>query len=230
MKIHLCFVLIILFACENKSKDTIKKQTKQQTTQKISPKINSPYHQETLKLEPNNVLDFLTWYDTQNKHYQYQINTNLGSFSILLYKETPLHRANFAYLVEKKYFETTYFHRVVKNFVVQAGNSDQSKTSQARANIGKYLLPPEFFNDLKHQFGTISAAREWENNPEKLSDPFEFFIVTAAKGASHLNNEHTVFGKVTQGFDTLKMINNQATDKTEFPIIDIKILSIDILD
>ena len=217
--------------CEDKIKDEkisieVNKNKPTKTTNKHDAKNNS----NEIILNQENVVEFLTQYGEHNQHYKYRISTNLGAFEIQLSNNTPLHRANFAYLVSKSYFNTTYFHRVVKDFIIQGGNSDNIKTSQARASIGKYLLPAEFISAEKHKYGSLSAAREWEDNPDKLSDPFEFFVVTNPKGATHLDQEHTVFGKVTKGFDTLKTINNQETDNKEFPNNDIKILSVETLD
>ena len=57
-------------------------------------------------------------------------------------------------------------------------------------------MQPEFRNHRKHKYGALAAARQWENNPNKLSSPFEFYIVHKRSGAHHLDNEHTVFGEV----------------------------------
>ena len=52
-----------------------------------------------------------------------------------------------------------------------------------------------------HKYGSLAAAREWDNNPNKLSNPFEFYVVQNKKGAPHLDNQHTVFGEVFEGFE-----------------------------
>ena len=228
MKFHtiLLFLTIsILFSCENKSKDTTEKN-REQKNDSVNIKNSAPkpkYDLETIVLTDENVVDFLTWYGERNPENKVLIETEYGNIEIELSDKTPLHRANFIYLVKKKYFNTTYFHRVVKNFIIQGGSSDESITKKDRKNIGKYLIPPEFNNTLKHHYGALAAARLWEENPEKLSNPYEFYFVQNKNGAYHLNNEHTVFGKITKGFEVMDEIASQETDKKEFPLLNIKI-------
>lgn len=229
MKFHISFLLALLFfQCDTKTKDKTNIQNPSKKNKDVEhvksniPKYNITNHVITQE----NAIDFLTWYGQQNSKTDFVIETSLGNIQIKLFNETPINRANFAYLVEKKYFPTTYFHRVVKDFVIQAGNSDLMKSSNARKSIGKFLLPPEFHPNLKHEYGAIASAREWEDNPDKLTEPYEFYIVTKPNGAHHLNTEHTVFGKVTKGWDVVQKINDQEVDGREFPLVDVKILSV----
>jgi peptidylprolyl isomerase len=90
-------------------------------------------------------------------------------------------------------------------------------------------MQPEFRSNRKHKYGALAAAREWEKNPNKLSSPFEFYIVQNRKGAHHLNNEHTVFGEVISGFDTMDKIAKVKTDTKEWPLVDIK-MTVEIID
>lgn len=228
MKFHtiLLFLTIsILFSCENKSKDTSEKNREQKNDSvNIKNSAQKPkYDLETVVLTDENAVDFLTWYGERNPENKVLIETKYGNIEIELSDKTPLHRANFIYLVKKNYFNTTYFHRVVKNFIIQGGSSDESITKKDRKNIGKYLIPPEFNNTLKHHYGALAAARLWEENPEKLSNPYEFYFVQNKNGAHHLDKEHTVFGKITKGFEVMDEIANQETDKKEFPLLNIKI-------
>lgn len=215
----------MLYSCEKKTKDTTEKN-RVQKNDSINIKNSSPkpkYDLETVILTDDNVVDFLTWYGERNLENKVLIETKYGNIEIELFDKTPLHRANFIYLVKKNYFNTTYFHRVVKNFIIQGGSSDESITKKDRKNIGKYLIPPEFNNSLKHKYGALASARLWEENPKKLSNPYEFYLVQNKNGAHHLDNEHTVFGKITKGFDVMNEIANQETDKKEFPLLNIKI-------
>lgn len=215
----------ILFSCQKNPKDTTEKNREQKNSTKkpaIEPS-KSKYDLETVVITDENVVDFLTWYGEHNPENKVRIETSYGNIEIELSDKTPLHKANFIYLVKKKYFNTTYFHRVVKNFIIQGGSSDESITKTDRKNIGKYLIPPEFNSTLKHQYGALASARLWENNPEKLSNPYEFYLVQNKNGAHHLDNEHTVFGKITKGFEVMDEIANQETDKKEFPLLNIKI-------
>ena len=224
-KIILFLLIFTFFACENKTKDTTEKNREQKNSvNKSEIETTKPkYDLETVVLTDENAVEFLTWYGEQNPENKVLIETKYGNIEVELSDKTPLHRASFIYLIKKRYFNTTYFHRVVKNFIIQGGSSDESITMKERKNIGKYLIPPEFNNTLKHNYGALAAARLWENNPEKLSIPYEFYLVQNKNGAHHLNKEHTVFGKITKGFEVMDEIASQETDKKEFPLLNIKI-------
>ena len=228
MKLHkilLLLLIISVYSCEKKSKDTSEKNRVKENSHD-SIKIEKPkpkYDLETIVISDENVVDFLTWYGEQNNENKVLIETKFGNIEIELFYETPLHRANFIYLVKKNYFNTTYFHRVVNNFIIQGGNSDESITKKERKKIGKYLIPAEFKKSLRHNYGALAAARSWDNNPEKLSNPFEFYFIQNKKGEHHLDSEHTVFGKITKGFDVLDEIASQKTDEGEYPLLNIKI-------
>jgi peptidyl-prolyl cis-trans isomerase A (cyclophilin A) len=60
-------------------------------------------------------------------------------------------------------------------------------------------------------------------NPEKKSNPFEFYFIQNKNGSYHLDGEHTVFGKITKGHDVLDTIASQETDEGEYPLLNIKI-------
>ncbi len=169
------------------------------------------------------VTPFLTEYASKNKENNVLIKTRLGDIHIQLFNETPLHRANFILLTKEGYFNTSCFHRVVKDFIIQAGQSDKNSTRELRKKIGNYKIPPEFTKH-KHYKGALSSARRWNENPKKLSDAYEFFIVHQEKGLHHLDNEHTVFGKVIKGLDVVDKIAQESIDKGEWPIKDISLI------
>nr|WP_302849813.1 peptidylprolyl isomerase [Polaribacter pectinis] len=157
------------------------------------------------------------------------MKTKFGNIKLLLYDDVPIHRANFIFLTKIKYFNTTEIYRVAKNFVIQGGNSDETYTVKQRRLYGNYLIKPEFRNNRRHKYGALAAARQWEKNPNKLSSPFEFYMVHNRNGAHHLNNEHTVFGEVISGFDTMDKISRVKVGVDEWPTDDINI-TVEILD
>ena len=106
-------------------------------------------------------------------------------------------------------------------FVIQGGNSDNLPTRKFRNKYKNYLLPPEFLSHRKHKYGALAAARDWDDNPNKLSSPFEFYIIQNRKGGHHLNNEHTVFGEVISGFSTIDKIANLEAGPDEWPKQDV---------
>jgi len=109
------------------------------------------------------------------------IKTTLGDITIKLYNETPIHRDNFIKLVESNFYDSLLFHRVIKNFMVQAGDP-KSKNAAAGQQLGSggtdYTLPAEITPTLIHKKGALSAARLGDNmNPKKESSGCQFYIV-----------------------------------------------------
>ncbi len=92
-------------------------------------------------LNEKNAIPFLFDYQKQDLPDQVDITTRFGTITIKLFDEAPYHKANFIYLARLGYFNDTFFHRVVPNFVIQGGNSDHPNTSKKRRRIGRYLLP-----------------------------------------------------------------------------------------
>jgi peptidylprolyl isomerase len=160
---------------------------------------------------------FLKKYGEENPETKVRIETRFGNIEVTLFEDTPLHRANFIMLVKNEYFNTTQFHRVSPDFVVQGGNNDTKKTANNRASIGRYLLPNEAKKKYKHIRGAFSAAKYSEQNISNASSPFEFFIVQSHRGAHHIDGDHTVFGRVTKGMNVVDKINKVAVDASEWP-------------
>ena len=209
MKFHIFIVLMTLFACQKQVKDTPKKHNmvKQDDSK-----------EQNIKPSPENLEDFLYDYCEQNTENQVVIETNFGNITIELFNETFLHRANFIYLIKQDYYENMEFHRVINHFMIQGGKNKNYETSKKRSAIGYYELPSEIIKGLKHERGMVSAAREWENNPNKKSSAFEFFIIQKYGGASHLNGEHTVFGRVTDGMNVVDAISKVPTGENNWPL------------
>ena len=182
-----------------------------------SKKTSASVQDENRTLVQEELIPFLTQYGNENPENRIKIITRFGEIEVLLYKDTPLHRANFIYLIKKGYFDGTFFHRVAKGFVIQGGNSDNKDTSQKRNSNGNYLIPGEFEAGHRHTRGAFSAAKYAEQNVSKASSPYEFFIVQSDRGAHHLDNDHTVFGKVTRGMDVVDEIANQEVGEGEWP-------------
>ena len=142
-----------------------------------------------IKLNEKNAIPFLYEYSKKNLEDKVKISTEYGDIVILLYKNTNIHRSNFIFLIKKKYFDGTIFHRVVPDFIIQGGNSDDSKILLKRRQIGRYLLPPDTRKGNKHHRGVISMPSSEIDNPHKLASPFEFFIVQQNSGAYHLDKD-----------------------------------------
>lgn len=117
------------------------------------------------------------------------IKTTEGDITVLLYGDTPLHRDNFLKLVKNKTLEGTLFHRVINEFMVQAGDPD-SKTAKSGQQLGAgdvgYTVPAEFkYPTHFHKRGALSAARQGDQvNPKKESSGCQFYIVTGKKASA----------------------------------------------
>lgn len=219
---------IILCSCHQKEKQKQKIQT--QITEKNIKKVKEKEVEKSWdSLNSSNVEAFLTKYGKQNPETKVIIKTKFGNIKLRLYEDVPIHRANFIFLTKIGYFNTTVIYRVAKNFVIQGGNSDNWYTQKQRRKYGNYLMQPEFKKHRTHKYGALAVAREWENNPDKLSSPFEFYMVHKRSGAHHLDGEHTVFGEVISGFDTMDKISRVKVGVDEWPVDDIPI-TIEILD
>ena len=177
--------------------------------------------EDSIVLNDQNAIPFFFQYQKQNKEEKVRIRTRFGNIDIILFKNTPYHRANFIYLTKKGYFDNTTFHRVVPGFIIQGGNSDRYETAKKRGEIGKYLLPPDTRKGYKHHRGVISMPSSEIENPYKLASPYEFFIVQQSPGAYHLDGSYTVFGKVIAGMDVVDKINKQRTDNRETPLTNV---------
>lgn len=115
-----------------------------------------------------------------------EVNTTLGSFTVLLYGDTPKHRDNFVKLVKEGYYDGTLFHRVINEFMVQAGDPD-SKTAKPGQALGSggpgYTIDAEIIYPKHfHKRGALAAARQGDQvNPMKASSGSQFYIVTGKK-------------------------------------------------
>ena len=111
-----------------------------------------------------------------------RLETTMGDITVKLYNETPKHRDNFIKLVEEGTYDGTLFHRVIKDFMIQAGDPE-SKNASDTAKLGSgdvgYTIPAELVPTLYHKRGALAAARQPDNvNPERASSGCQFYIVT----------------------------------------------------
>jgi len=109
------------------------------------------------------------------------IQTSKGDITVVLYDDTPKHRDNFIKLVEEAYYNDVLFHRVISQFMVQAGDPDSKNANpgQMLGNGGPgYTIEAEFNDKYFHKKGALAAARTGDNiNPEKRSSGSQFYIV-----------------------------------------------------
>jgi cyclophilin family peptidyl-prolyl cis-trans isomerase len=110
-----------------------------------------------------------------------ELVTSMGSIVVRLSDSTPLHRDNFLKLVKQDYYDSVLFHRVINQFMIQAGDPD-SKHAAAGVPLGEggppYTVPAEIRTSLFHKKGALAAARQSDDvNPQKASSGSQFYIV-----------------------------------------------------
>ena len=111
--------------------------------------------------------------------------TAKGELILKLYNQTPIHRDNFVKLINNQFYNGISFHRVIKNFMAQAGDPN-SRDPEYAGNLGNKsegeTLPAEIFPALFHKKGALAAARMGDQvNPEKRSSGSQFYIVQGKK-------------------------------------------------
>jgi len=223
----LLFLSGVLMCCESKKTNTIK--IKKTTPNRISKESTAEKKEPNFLLSDANVMEFFLDYDKKHKENTVRITTDFGTIDIKLFEQTKFHRSNFIYLTKKQYFNNTQFYRVIKNFVIQGGNSDDRETYIKRRNIGKYLLPNDYDKGFKHHRGMVSMPSKNIENPYKKASPFEFFIVQQHGGAHHLDGDYTIFGNVIRGMEVVDKIAAVPTDASDWPLQNVYIKKVEIL-
>jgi peptidyl-prolyl cis-trans isomerase B (cyclophilin B) len=252
----LIFIALFFLSCSASKEDSAVQKSEKQPKSTSDKKLQEV---DNTVLNKKNAVSFLTEYAKNNLENTVIMRTSLGEIKIKLYDEAPLHRANFIRLVKKKFYDETLFYRVIKGFVVQGGGSDDLAHGRKKRKIGKYTLPAEFNEKYFHKKGALAAARNYENNPDKRSNPFDFYFVHGnlydkltldalalenelefnqiqqnayftIGGAPHLDNEHTVFGEVTKGLDIIDEIANREVGEGDWPLENVFIETITIVE
>lgn len=108
--------------------------------------------------------------------------TTMGNIRVALYNETPLHRDNFLANVRNKVYDGVLFHRVISNFMIQAGDtaSRHARPGEALGDTPEaFTVPAEIrYPAIFHKRGSLAAAREGDDvNPERSSSSMQFYIV-----------------------------------------------------
>lgn len=108
------------------------------------------------------------------------IDTDFGEMYVVLYDETPLHKANFLKLANEGFYDSTTFHRVMQEFMIQGGDpnsKDDMPFNDGQGGPG-YTIDAEFNSKFIHKKGALAAARLGDQqNPERKSSGSQFYIV-----------------------------------------------------
>ena len=206
-KITLLLVCAVaLFACKNNSSDKPAVKEEQKETKTVA-KMKSE--------EPI-----------------FEIQTNLGSIKIKLYKETPLHRDNFFKLATQGFYDGIQFHRVINGFMIQAGDplsKDPAQIAKYGTGGPGYTVPAEILPQFRHKKGALAAARKGDTaNPNRESSGSQFYIVQDEAACAQLDGAYTVFGETIEGIELIDKIASVPTgaQKRDLPNEPVTIISI----
>lgn len=228
------FVFVLFLNCEDKESKKKMERNAMETNDSIAKISTKPTIESTPTdfpvLNDKNAVPFFAEYDKKNKENKVRISTDFGNIDILLYNDTKYHRSNFIYLTKRHYFDGTQFYRIINNYIIQGGSSDDKETTKKRNIIGRYLLPTDTNKGYKHNRGVISMPSSDIDNPYKLASPFEFFIVQRQGGSHELNGDYTIFGEVIKGMDVVDKIAAVDTDDGDWPLQNIYIRKVEILE
>ncbi len=148
-----------------------------------------------------------------------EFKTNKGNFKIELFNDkAPATTGNFMKLVNDEFYNGLVFHRVIPNFMIQGG----CPHGTGGGGPG-YTIKDEFHPELKHDCkGVLSMANAGPNTGGS-----QFFITVAP--TPHLDNHHSVFGKVIEGMDVVDAISKVKTVRNDKPLEDVVINNITII-
>ena len=139
------------------------------------------------------------------------METNFGIMEFIFFsEEAPNHSYNFKKLANSGFYDKTYFHRIIKNFMIQGGDINTRDNDYTNDGLGDpgWLINEEF-NDIKHKKGILSMAR----GPNINSAGSQFFICSA--DAPWLDGKYTAFGKVIENLYAIDLLENTETDRTQ---------------
>jgi cyclophilin family peptidyl-prolyl cis-trans isomerase len=150
------------------------------------------------------------------KRYTAVMETNHGPITIELYADrAPVTVNNFVFLAREGFYDGTIFHRVIAGFMNQGGDPQGTGMGGPGYDFQDEFDPSLRFNEP----GLLAMA-----NAGPGTNGSQFFITTSAPG--YLNDKHTIFGKVTEGYDVVEAINAAPTDSRDRPLQDVRIESI----
>lgn len=154
------------------------------------------------------------------------LHTNMGDIEVVFTKDTAKDTViNFASLVANKFYEGIRFHRVIKGFMIQAGDplsKDPTKRDAWGTGGPGYTIKDELSGKETYPQGTLAMAR----TPAPNSGGSQFFIVTASPAP--LPPDYTVFGHVVKGMDIALKIENVKTGANDVPVEDVIINSVEL--
>lgn len=173
---------------------------------------------------PNQIINnrhLLRHEDLAKEYSRALVKTNVGNFEFKFYtEETPITVNNFLNLAQNDFYDNIKFHRIIKNFIIQSGDpltkQDEEQKYWGTGGPG-YSIPNENVEELSNLKGTISMA-----NSGPGTGGSQFFINLKDNTFLDYNktprtSQHTVFGEVVNGMDTIEKISKVETNKNDAP-------------
>lgn len=236
------FTLLFITACGSDSSDKEKDATKETAEQETAVTTDTQQEGEIITYPQLST-------EVAENEALVQMNTSLGTIKIKLFpEEAPKTVENFLTKAEEGYYEGVIFHRVIENFMIQAG--DPTGTGAGGESIYGESFEDEFANNLFNLKGALSMANTGQPN----TNGSQFFIVHAPLqegmveqlrkggwpeeiikayeqngGTPHLDQKHTVFGQVIEGMDVVDEIAKVETGANDKPVEDVLIQSIEVI-
>ena len=127
---------------------------------------------------------------------------------------------NFISLVQNGFYDGLIFHRVIRGFMIQGGCPDGTGMGGPGYTIKGEFSQNGFANDLRHTEGVLSMARAML--PDAAGS--QFFIMH--KNSPHLDGAYAAFGKITEGMDIVNKIAETATDYSDRPLEEQKMIKV----
>lgn len=156
-----------------------------------------------------------------------EMQTDAGNLTIgFHYDVAPNTVANFLTLAEQGFYDGQVFHRIVPNFVLQAGDPLGHNPERAGTGGPGYMIDAEF-NDRPHLKGVLSMARQGDPIERQGMPPrseaansasSQFFICLDYSRTKALDGKYTVFGKVTQGMDVVDKLATTPVGQRDRPV------------
>lgn len=187
--------LVFLFSCQLANSKTEEQQ-------------NSKTEETTTMQEPQKANRFVVF------------ETTMGTIKAVLYEDqAPITTANFIKLVEEGFYNGLIFHRIIPNFMVQAGCPQGTGTGGPG-----YTIPDEFAPGLKHdKAGVLSMANAGPNTGGS-----QFFITHVP--TPWLDGKHAIFGQVVEGIEVIFQMAEVPRNRMDKPNTDIKMTRVYIVD
>eukprot|EP00929_Paragymnodinium_shiwhaense_P013808 TRINITY_DN121661_c0_g1_i1.p1 TRINITY_DN121661_c0_g1~~TRINITY_DN121661_c0_g1_i1.p1 ORF type:complete len:560 (-),score=181.37 TRINITY_DN121661_c0_g1_i1:246-1925(-) len=190
------------------------------TSSRFTVKSQNELRKLSLEEETQELYDFVR--KKKLKGYV-RVRTNVGLLNLELHCDfVPRTCDNFLRLCEKDYYNNTVFHRLIHNFMLQGGDPTGTGRGGESGFPGGKAFRDEFDSRLTHQGGGIISMA----NSGKNTNKSQFFVTL--KSCQHLDNKHSIFGRVVGGLELLKVFNEWPVGEKDRPTKELKILGTDI--